>query len=172
MTEMDSTSAVDEYPQLNEIADPQKLAQKLRQYMGLDLTRHEIESCIIERIDLQSRKCRVLFTANIRDRKTQKTHQQLFFGRVFRSQSQMMRAGSPEKLIHASFKFAHILATDRGVAFIDLDGANFGDPFSQDRINWFTANHLIASQLFKSVKRTNAEPLSQLLYTAERLCVA
>jgi aminoglycoside phosphotransferase (APT) family kinase protein len=30
--------------------------------------------------------------------------------------------------VHASFKFSHIFATDKGIAFIDFDGANLGDP--------------------------------------------
>lgn len=30
--------------------------------------------------------------------------------------------------LHASFKFSHIFATDRGLGFIDFDGANLGDP--------------------------------------------
>ncbi|MCI0694731.1 aminoglycoside phosphotransferase family protein [candidate division KSB1 bacterium] len=30
--------------------------------------------------------------------------------------------------VHASFKFSHIFATARGIAFIDFDGANMGDP--------------------------------------------
>jgi hypothetical protein len=30
--------------------------------------------------------------------------------------------------VHASFKFSHIFATAKGVAFIDFDGANLGDP--------------------------------------------
>jgi len=34
----------------------------------------------------------------------------------------------PLSLIHASFKFSHIVSTDKGIAFIDFDGANLGDP--------------------------------------------
>ncbi len=30
--------------------------------------------------------------------------------------------------VHASFKFSHIFATDRGITFIDFDSANLGDP--------------------------------------------
>jgi hypothetical protein len=30
--------------------------------------------------------------------------------------------------VHASFKFSHIFATKKGIAFIDFDGANLGDP--------------------------------------------
>ncbi len=30
--------------------------------------------------------------------------------------------------IHASFKFSHTFLTDRGITFIDFDGANLGDP--------------------------------------------
>jgi hypothetical protein len=30
--------------------------------------------------------------------------------------------------VHASFKFSHIFYTGRGIAFIDFDGANLGDP--------------------------------------------
>lgn len=30
--------------------------------------------------------------------------------------------------VHASFKFSHIFLTNKGVAFIDFDGANMGDP--------------------------------------------
>jgi aminoglycoside phosphotransferase (APT) family kinase protein len=34
----------------------------------------------------------------------------------------------PVTPIHASFKFSHIFATAKGIAFIDFDGANLGDP--------------------------------------------
>jgi len=34
----------------------------------------------------------------------------------------------PVTPVHASFKFSHIFATARGMAFIDFDGANLGDP--------------------------------------------
>ena len=37
-------------------------------------------------------------------------------------------ANGPTTLIHASFKFSHIISTARGIAFIDFDGANLGDP--------------------------------------------
>jgi hypothetical protein len=30
--------------------------------------------------------------------------------------------------VHGSFKFGHIFATEKGIAFIDFDGANVGDP--------------------------------------------
>jgi thiamine kinase-like enzyme len=35
------------------------------------------------------------------------------------------RAAAP---IHASFKFSHTFLTNKGIAFIDFDGANLGDP--------------------------------------------
>ncbi len=34
----------------------------------------------------------------------------------------------PTTPVHASFKFSHIFATPKGIAFIDFDGANRGDP--------------------------------------------
>ncbi len=34
----------------------------------------------------------------------------------------------PVTPVHASFKFSHIFATAQGMAFIDFDGANLGDP--------------------------------------------
>lgn len=34
----------------------------------------------------------------------------------------------PMTPVHASFKFSHIFMTDKGVAFIDFDSANLGDP--------------------------------------------
>ncbi len=33
-----------------------------------------------------------------------------------------------ETTIHASFKFSHIFESEKGIAFIDFDGANLGDP--------------------------------------------
>ncbi|MDZ7291887.1 MAG: aminoglycoside phosphotransferase family protein, partial [candidate division KSB1 bacterium] len=39
------------------------------------------------------------------------------------------RIGSgPLTPLHGSFKFSHIFATEKGIAFIDFDGANLGDP--------------------------------------------
>jgi len=119
----------------------------------------------------------------------------------------------PETPVHASFKLSHIFLTSKGVAFIDFDGVNLGDPgqdlgrfiahlykmvadgkldaqvaeqtiagfcraymqaattpMSQQRIDWFAASHLIASQVFKSVKRMDAENVSKLLHYADRLC--
>ena len=118
----------------------------------------------------------------------------------------------PVTPIHASFKFSHIFATKKGVAFIDFDGACLGDPgydvgrfiahlykmkanwkidpdiaeqtitnfcasynraaaapLSPERINWFAASHLIASQVYKSVKRMDASLVSKLLKIADRL---
>jgi ABC-type multidrug transport system fused ATPase/permease subunit len=34
----------------------------------------------------------------------------------------------PSATVHGSFKLSHVLATTRGIAFIDFDGANSGDP--------------------------------------------
>lgn len=108
--------------------------------------------------------------------------------------------------VHASFKFSHIFMTPRGVAFIDFDGANLGDPgydvgrfiahiykmksgfkiapeiadqtiesFSagyneaaaqplpQERIQWFAASHILGSQVYKSVKRLDANMIRRLL---------
>ena len=121
-------------------------------------------------------------------------------------------AGS-ETPVHASFKFSHIFATPKGIAFIDFDGANLGDPgydvgrfiahlykmkaswaidpdvaertvanfcsaynraaaspLPQERINWFAASHLVASQIYKSVKRMDTSLVNKLLRLADRLC--
>jgi len=119
----------------------------------------------------------------------------------------------PVTPVHASFKFSHIFATAKGMAFIDFDGANLGDPgydlgrflahlykmqaggkidpesaaqtaanfcasynraaakpVAQERIHWFAASHVIGSQVYKSVKRMNADLVSNLLNIADRLC--
>ena len=114
--------------------------------------------------------------------------------------------------VHASFKFSHIFVTEHGVAFIDFDSANLGDPgydlgrfiahiyklqinrrieastaeaaianfcdaynnmaatpMLKQRIDWFTGSHLVASELYKSVKRIDPELLDRLLETIERM---
>jgi len=119
----------------------------------------------------------------------------------------------PVTPVHASFKFSHIFATAKGMAFIDFDSANLGDPgydlgrflahlykmqagdkiapalaaqtaanfcasynraaaspIPQERIGWFAASHLIGSQVYKSVKRMNADLVGNLLNIADRLC--
>ncbi|MCG3119072.1 MAG: hypothetical protein ALAOOOJD_01400 [bacterium] len=118
----------------------------------------------------------------------------------------------PVTPVHASFKFSHIFATAKGIAFIDFDGASLGDPgydvgrfiahlykmkadwkiapeaaeqtiadfcasynraaavpLSPARINWFAASHLIASQVYKSVKRMDTSLVSRLLKIADQL---
>jgi thiamine kinase-like enzyme len=40
----------------------------------------------------------------------------------------MQLGPGPVAPLHASFKFSHIFATEKGIAFIDFDGANLGDP--------------------------------------------
>jgi hypothetical protein len=120
----------------------------------------------------------------------------------------------PVTPVHASFKFSHIFATAKGIAFIDFDGACLGDPaydvgrfiahlykmkanwkidpeiaeqtitnfcvsynraaaapLPPERINWFAASHLIASQVYKSVKRLDASLVSKLLKVAEHLII-
>lgn len=119
----------------------------------------------------------------------------------------------PVTPVHASFKFSHVFATAKGIAFIDFDGASLGDPgydvgrfiahlykmqaawkiapavaeqtiadfsasynraaavpLSPARINWFAASHLIASQVYKSVKRMDTSLVSRLLKIADQLC--
>jgi len=118
-----------------------------------------------------------------------------------------------ETPVHGSFKFSHIFATPKGMAFIDFDGACCGDPgydvgrflahlykmkaswtldpevaeqtaanfchaynraaaspLSPARINWFAASHLVASQVYKSVKRMDTSLVSKLLKLADQLC--
>jgi len=118
-----------------------------------------------------------------------------------------------ESTVHASFKFSHIFESEKGIAFIDFDGANIGDPgydvgrflsrfyrmkafhkisprlakqsirnfreaynqlankpMSQKRINWFTASHLVSSDIYKLVKRADPVNLSKLLHLADQLC--
>ena len=118
-----------------------------------------------------------------------------------------------ETPVHGSFKFSHIFATPKGIAFIDFDGACAGDPgydvgrfiahlykmkaswsidpevaeqtvtsfckaynrvaatpLSPARINWFAASHLVASQVYKSVKRMDTSLVSKLLKLADQLC--
>jgi hypothetical protein len=126
------------------------------------------------------------------------------------------RLGSgPVTPVHASFKFSHIFATAQGMAFIDFDGANLGDPgydlgrflahlykmqagakidaelaaqtaanfcasynraaaapLPQARLNWFAAAHVIGSQVYKSVKRLDADLVSKLLNIADQLVAA
>ena len=119
----------------------------------------------------------------------------------------------PATPVHASFKFSHIFTIALGIVFIDLDGANLGDPgydlgrfiayvcrwladekisvelaeqtianfcasynraadspVPQERIDWFTACHLIRSEAYKSVKRMNSRLMRKLLEIAGRLC--
>lgn len=118
-----------------------------------------------------------------------------------------------ETPVHGSFKFSHIFATPKGIAFIDFDGVSLGDPgydvgrfiahlykmktswaidpevaertitnfcnaynrvaampLAPARINWFTASHLIASQIYKSVKRMDTSLVNKLLRLADQLC--
>ena len=42
-------------------------------------------------------------------------------------------------------------------------------PLTPERINWFTASHLLASQIYKSVKRMKTNLLGKLLKTANQL---
>lgn len=115
--------------------------------------------------------------------------------------------------VHASFKFSHIFMTPRGVAFIDFDSANLGDPgydlgrfiahlykmkagfklapeaanetiasfitgyneaaarpLPRERIQWFAASHVLGSQVYKAVKRLDADLVNKLLKTAALLC--
>ena len=117
--------------------------------------------------------------------------------------------------VHASFKFSHIFSSEKGIAFIDFDGVNLGDPaydlgrfiahlykmkanwklepeiadrtvvnfceaynrvaaapVPQERIDWFAASHLLASQVYKSVKRMDPGLVSKLLTIADGLCPA
>jgi thiamine kinase-like enzyme len=119
----------------------------------------------------------------------------------------------PSTPVHGSFKFSHIFAAEKGLTFIDFDGANLGDPaydvgrfiahvhkmkadFSidpeaadqtianfcasynraavsplpQERIDWFAASHLLASQVYKAVKRIDPGAMNKLLKMAEHLC--
>ncbi|MDZ7359706.1 MAG: aminoglycoside phosphotransferase family protein [candidate division KSB1 bacterium] len=43
-------------------------------------------------------------------------------------------------------------------------------PLAPERINWFSASHLLASQIYKAVKRINPGAMNKLLKMAERLC--
>jgi hypothetical protein len=45
-------------------------------------------------------------------------------------------------------------------------------PLAPERSNWFAASHLIASQLYKTVKRMDASLMSKLLKIADQLCPA
>ena len=45
-------------------------------------------------------------------------------------------------------------------------------PLSQERINWFTASHLLSSQVYKSIKRMDTGLVNKLLKAADRLCPA
>jgi len=46
------------------------------------------------------------------------------------------------------------------------------EPLSQEHIDWFTASHLLSSQVYKSIKRLDGAQVNKLLKVAERLCPA
>lgn len=119
----------------------------------------------------------------------------------------------PLRPIHASFKLSHIFAEEKGITFIDFDGANLGDPgydlgrfiahlyrmtlngkiqsgiaeqtvarfceaynraafmpVPQERINWFTASHLVCSEACRIVKRVAPDSVRELLRIADDIC--
>lgn len=43
-------------------------------------------------------------------------------------------------------------------------------PMPQERIDWFAASHLVASQAYKAIKRVNPAAVHKLLKMADRLC--
>ncbi len=135
----------------------------------------------------------------------------------FLTKNLFSHAGSVQPLssttLHASFKIGHILMTEKGVAFIDLDGLCSGTPgqdvgrfaaylykmqaentldaktvsrmtsafvngynsaaaekLTREQADWFIATHLVISELFKSVKRQNCEPVLPLLTIVETIC--
>jgi aminoglycoside phosphotransferase (APT) family kinase protein len=71
------------FPQLREITDTEKLAQRLRRHLPEEL---RVEACVIDRLYYSpDGGCRILFTADIRRR--HEIGRQVFFGKLFRSQS-------------------------------------------------------------------------------------
>lgn len=117
--------------------------------------------------------------------------------------------------VHGSFKFSHIFATPRGIAFIDCDGTKLGDPgydlgrfmshlyrmqvsgkiarevvehtvtnlttaynrhamrqVPHERMLWFTASHMLTSDMYKLIKRMKPDAFVTLLDLAVSLCPA
>ena len=97
-----------DFPQLQEIVDEQKLAKTLQRHLGKSFATGEmqVEGCRKDRIYYKSgTDCRLLFTAVIRNRLNQEIDEQLFFGRLFRSNSghTLRDCLNPKKLTSPKF---------------------------------------------------------------------
>jgi aminoglycoside phosphotransferase (APT) family kinase protein len=54
--------------------------------------------------------------------------------------------------------------------FVDAYRGEAGDAISQRRIGWYASGHVLASQIYKAVKRYDPTPIEKLLHLAEACC--
>ena len=70
----------------------------------------------------------------------------------------------------ADWKIAPEVADQTITSFCAAYNRAAASPLSSARINWFAASHLLASQVYKSVKRMDTSLMGKLLKVAEQLC--
>ena len=86
MAKLENLPEAGEFPQLREIADPEKLAQTLQRHIALTLASDEVQvdACTMDQLRYNpGSDCRILFTADLRHDGTR--GRQIFFGRLFPS---------------------------------------------------------------------------------------